>query len=294
MTSNSSTEKTKVPNLKHSILLLGLAFVLQIILMVILGSVVGIIIGIILRIQDYAPEEIQQLSQQLIEQNMHYMTIVTIIISSLILVFIGLKLKGITWEQLVLKNREIITRKRLGILVIPTLSLPLVSGNLVDFIWHIFNLSDAGIEELAFSLSGVPGFILGLGIAPVFEELIFRGLILDGLKENYSDKLALILSAVLFAIYHFNWFQLLPTFIVGLFIGYIYLKTESVLLCIYTHFIYNLMPLISNQIYGEEALQIGNVEFTTYIFFFLGLIIFAIGIKLFKRSLNDYKSKLGQ
>ncbi|WP_315079639.1 type II CAAX endopeptidase family protein [uncultured Clostridium sp.] len=78
-------------------------------------------------------------------------------------------------------------------------------------------------------------------IAPLQEEFINRGIILNGLLKKYSNKIAIIISALIFAIMHLNLQQGVNAFILGLFLGYIYIKTNSIYLTIFAHFFNNLL-----------------------------------------------------
>jgi hypothetical protein len=89
-------------------------------------------------------------------------------------------------------------------------------------------------------LSG--GFVAFVGvclIAPLVEEILFRGIVLRGLLHHYSPGVAITLSACLFAIFHFNLYQLLVAFVMGIFFGWIYLKSRSLWPCIFGHACYN-------------------------------------------------------
>lgn len=75
--------------------------------------------------------------------------------------------------------------------------------------------------------------------APLFEELLFRGIILDGLLKHYSPTKAIIWSAVLFGLVHLNPWQFLAAVVLGIFMGWIYYRTGSLLTTIFIHFIAN-------------------------------------------------------
>jgi len=81
-------------------------------------------------------------------------------------------------------------------------------------------------------------------IAPITEELLFRGIILRGLLGRYRPAVAVALSAFLFAVIHANPWQLLSAFFLGLVFGWFYLRTGSLLLCILAHAIANGLSVI--------------------------------------------------
>ena len=65
--------------------------------------------------------------------------------------------------------------------------------------------------------------------APILEEILCRGLILRGLLKNYSPRKAILISALFFGLMHMNPWQAFPAFFGGLFIGWVYYKTQSVI-----------------------------------------------------------------
>ncbi|HBM81691.1 MAG TPA: hypothetical protein DD426_12810, partial [Clostridiaceae bacterium] len=81
-------------------------------------------------------------------------------------------------------------------------------------------------------------------IAPIFEETLFRGVILRGLLKNYGVLKALIVTSVLFGILHFNIAQLITASILGLMLGFIFIKTGSLILCILFHALNNGLSII--------------------------------------------------
>ena len=85
----------------------------------------------------------------------------------------------------------------------------------------------------------VPAFWKVCVIAPVVEEALMRGFLLDGLRGGYGPAAALLISAVVFALLHFNAVQTLSALVCGLVLGLLYLHTGSVFCCILAHFGYN-------------------------------------------------------
>jgi uncharacterized protein len=88
-------------------------------------------------------------------------------------------------------------------------------------------------------------FIKVVVVAPVVEELIFRGVIMQGFMRNYPKILAILFSALLFALFHLNPWQFPATFILGLLLGWLMVRTHSILLCILTHALNNLIVLLT-------------------------------------------------
>lgn len=76
-------------------------------------------------------------------------------------------------------------------------------------------------------------------IAPIAEEFIFRGFILDGLLRKYKVIPSIIISALIFGIIHVNPWQMAYGTVMGLLLGFIYYKTRSMIYVILWHFANN-------------------------------------------------------
>lgn len=72
-------------------------------------------------------------------------------------------------------------------------------------------------------------------IAPLVEEMIFRGAVLQSLRK-YGDGFAVFCSALLFGLYHGNFVQMVFAFIAGLVMAYTDLRTNSLLPSLFIHF----------------------------------------------------------
>lgn len=80
--------------------------------------------------------------------------------------------------------------------------------------------------------------------APLLEEILFRGLILGTLGDAMPKWIALILSSVAFGAVHVNPIGIVYATIFGFLLGWIFIRTKSVLTCIIVHALYNLTNLI--------------------------------------------------
>ncbi len=77
-------------------------------------------------------------------------------------------------------------------------------------------------------------------VAPVLEELIFRKALLDRTRV-YGEKTALIFSALVFALFHGNFYQFFYAFGLGIVLGYVYLRTGRIRNTIFLHMGINLL-----------------------------------------------------
>ncbi len=90
-------------------------------------------------------------------------------------------------------------------------------------------------------------------IGPIFEELVFRKLLMDKLG-SYGDRVAIFVSATAFALYHGNLYQLFYAFAVGLVLAYVYSKTGNILHTVIIHSVLNFLGSVI------PMLLLGHIE----------------------------------
>ncbi|MDU0372733.1 type II CAAX endopeptidase family protein [Hymenobacter endophyticus] len=125
------------------------------------------------------------------------------------------------------------------------LALPVlvVSADMVLTLVHFLHLPKFSSGEAYRELMKVPvvGFLMLCVAAPVLEELLLRGVVLQGLLRNFPTRpwIAIGQSALVFGVMHMNPPQSLATFFLGLLMGWLYYRTRSLWLCMGVHFLNN-------------------------------------------------------
>ena len=96
-------------------------------------------------------------------------------------------------------------------------------------------------EDLFASMSGdtLLAVLLVVVLAPVVEEMLFRGLLLRGFLARYPRWPAIAASALLFGASHLNIYQFAVGVLLGLPLGWLYERTRSLIPCIALHAAYN-------------------------------------------------------
>ena len=110
-----------------------------------------------------------------------------------------------------------------------------------------FPASEESYQQMLQSLRSEPvvSLLQICVLAPIIEEVLMRGFLLGGLSRNYGKFVALLISAFLFAVLHFNMAQTLSAFVCGIVLGLLYLRTGSIFCCILAHAGYNLISYIA-------------------------------------------------
>jgi membrane protease YdiL (CAAX protease family) len=93
------------------------------------------------------------------------------------------------------------------------------------------------------------GSILALVIvAPMTEELLFRGLFLRGFLSRYTPHKAVLVSGILFGLFHLNPWQFVHTTVIGILLGWWFFKTRSLIPCLFGHALNNSLLFIYRDI----------------------------------------------
>ena len=181
----------------------------------------------------------------------------------------------ISW---IIYKREALTT--LGILEFPPLSVFILSGLLIiaslpaTQLLYLINLEipmpdilksmeDSTNDLIATLLRmetplDILTSVIVIGLIPAIgEELIFRGLIINILKDKGLSTLAvLILSALIFSAFHMQFQGFIPRFFLGLLLGYLYIRSGSLWLSITTHFVFNSFQVVAaSYLMGDQAIS---------------------------------------
>lgn len=131
-------------------------------------------------------------------------------------------------------------------------------------------------------------FFLLVIVAPVTEELLFRGIILRGLLARHSQFAAVLLTSLLFGFVHLNPWQFLTALVLGMLLGWVYLRTGSVFLCILGHAVVNgmffLTTLVQDPIPGVTPTADASTSFQPWWLDVTGVALLIIGASLFKKA----------
>lgn len=121
-------------------------------------------------------------------------------------------------------------------------------------------------------------------LLPLFEEILFRGLIFYELKTTVNIVLAIIIQGAIFGILHMNILQGIYTFILGVALAIVYNFTKSIWASIIGHILNNILG-----VFIFPKLMMYAHEFV-YIYIYIGLILVLISsIIMYRKDLVSKK-----
>ncbi len=108
----------------------------------------------------------------------------------------------------------------------------------------------ASYGELEMSIYSASLFwqIVSAGIlAPILEEIVFRGILFSNYRTVVGAWPSIIISAVIFGLMHYNLVQFVYAFLLGVFFAYLAEKTGELWPCILAHIVANLYSLLATK-----------------------------------------------
>ena len=130
-----------------------------------------------------------------------------------------------------------------------------------------FNFPTDNLPMLALMI----GYVCILG--PIMEEVIFRGFILKSMQK-YGNLTAIIVSSILFSMFHLNLVQFVPPILIGFVLAFITIKSRSIVPSIIAHMFNNTVAFAISFIPSTET-RIQYIILTIYTFgSLLGLLFF--------------------
>lgn len=114
------------------------------------------------------------------------------------------------------------------------------------------------IPILAQLSSPWPLLVGGALVAPLVEEVFFRGFVFGGLCGRYGWRRAALISAALFAVIHFTPTAILPIFLLGYIFAYLYRRSGSLWPGILMHMATNTLALGVAYLVASGKLGLGG------------------------------------
>jgi membrane protease YdiL (CAAX protease family) len=175
------------------------------------------------------------------------------------------------------------------------LGLIIVSSNVDQFVGIMFPPPKWFTSSFFDILRARYGFALisfaVLVVSPVSEEVFFRGLVLHGFLRRYGEAKAVLASAILFGAFHMNPWQFSSAVVGGLFLGWLFVETRSLVPCIIGHAINNIFPLVLSFLvirnpHGRTVAALGSHPIEPPWLVFTGATVLAVGAYLFVRTVR--------
>lgn len=192
-----------------------------------------------------------------------------------------------------LKDKEIL---RLGkvrvaeLILIPFIAIPaaVIVATITSLINQLYPFPPGYLEKLAdlIKMDGtVIKALLLIAVTPgICEEIMFRGFLMRFFEGN-GKKAAVIISALLFAVFHLDPYRLLPTFLLGILLGYLTIRSGNMINSMLSHTINNALAVLISTYATSKFIAplLRDGESLQYWVFAPMLIIFIVALYMFHK-----------
>lgn len=117
-------------------------------------------------------------------------------------------------------------------------------------------------SSMVLGSSGVAMVIANMIVAPIVEEVIFRGLILSRLRKAVPLVWAVVISSVLFGIAHGQIVWIIYAFVLGVILSAVTVKTESLTASILLHMAFNVFGTVIPAVFSNVTSTVACASIT--------------------------------
>lgn len=183
----------------------------------------------------------------------------------------------------------------LVVLVVPiflaSIGLYILLTQLEAAITAFYPISEHDIEMYQRLFSG--GFVSIITIciiAPLVEEIIFRGIFLRSFLNQHNVYKAILFSAFVFAIAHLDFHQIPSAFFYGCLLAWLYVMSRSLWPSILCHSLINSIAIVDYHVFYNPQ-ETGKTDFLPISVFLLGIAMLIAGVILINRLLSPTTNK---
>ena len=195
-------------------------------------------------------------------------------------------------------RQKIKIRGRLGFCIVPgILCISVGAGVFATFTTYFISLVKpdlvvGSVDIVSVIRSSEPGmmnilFIIYFVIlSPICQELVFRGLTLGFAERRMTFMAANFVQAILCGFFTMDVIQMIYSFLFSLVLGYVYFRTENILIPILCNMLFCVTRLLF-----YDVTMLGDSLILFFIVFFLAMALVYLGIMLVKKSKLSFSEK---
>lgn len=154
-----------------------------------------------------------------------------------------------------------------------------------------YNMASTSINPTSWGTFFLSVFVLAI-LPAIGEELIFRGIILNGLRTRFNDIASIFISAILFVLMHQNLQQLIYPFLLGSIMAWAVVRSGSLISSVIIHFTNNFLVVLLTFIQNMTGWSVALPrEWWFYLIAIVLLLLTILSIFLLDRYYFKHKSK---
>ncbi len=221
-------------------------------------------------------------------------SLLSMLVSTLMIglpVIIYLRINGLSFRKRLRINK--ISRNTLFSIIIISIGFIIIIDELDRIVYALFGSPDflgELIEQLKIT-SVYTGFLIILTtiiVAPIVEELLFRGFLQKVLEESWEDiTKAILVTSLFFALVHLNPYWIVQIYLLGMLLGYLSWRTNSIIPGIILHGLNNGFAVALNNAENVFNRYYNWHEHVNPLWIFIAIILIIFGFKMLNKDLEN-------
>ena len=226
--------------------------------------------------------------------NSSKISLLTMLISTVIIglpVIIYLRFKGLSIPEH-LRINKISSNTFISIILI-SIGFIIIVDELDRIVYTLFGAPEY-LHELVEQLkitSIYNGFIIILItaiIAPLVEEMLFRGYLQKVLEKSWEDiTKAILVTSLFFTLVHLNPYWIVQIYLLGLMLGYLAWRTNSIIPGIILHGLNNGFAVALNNVEDVFNRYYNWYEHVNPLWIFIAIVLIILGFKMLNKDLEN-------
>lgn len=221
-------------------------------------------------------------------------SLISMLISTMLIgvpVIIYLRFNGLSIRNRLRINR--ISINTILSIIIISIGFIIIVDELDRIVYKLFGQPEY-LQELVEQLqitSIFNGFFIILTtvlVAPFVEEMLFRGYLQKVLEESWKDiTKAILVTSMFFALVHFNPYWIVQIYLLGLVLGYLTWRTNSIIPGIILHGLNNGFAVALNNVEDVFSRYYNWYEHVNPLWIFIAIVLIILGFKMLNKDLEN-------
>ena len=221
-------------------------------------------------------------------------SLIAMLISTLLLcvpVIIYLRFTGLSIHKRLRLNR--ISLNTLLSIILISVGFIVIVDELDRIVYKLFGQPDF-LQELVEQLqitsirNGIFIVLTTVIAAPLVEEMLFRGYLQKVLEESWEDiTKAILVTSLFFALVHFNPYWIVQIYLLGLVLGYLAWRTNSIIPGIILHGLNNGFAVALNNVEDVFNRYYNWYEHVYPLWIFIAIVLIILGFKMLDKDLEN-------
>ncbi len=221
-------------------------------------------------------------------------SLISMLVSTLMIglpVIIYLRINGFSIRKRLRINK--ISQNTLFSIIIISIGFIVIIDELDRIVYTLFGSPDflsKLVEQLKITsiYNGFLIILITIIVAPLVEELLFRGFLQKVLEESWEDiTKAILVTSLFFALVHLNPYWIVQIYLLGMLLGYLSWRTNSIIPGIILHGLNNGFAVALNNVENVFNQYYNWHEHVNPVWIIIAIVLIILGFRMLNKDLEN-------